>query len=165
MPISRDMGGATLPDEPYPYSKGLQVEFPSKALLLQNFDPYFWSFYTTIPDFYREFEWEREFNTFEKNNTFPTLNFVRLMEDHMGNFGKALNNLNTPEKQQSDNDYAVANLVDRIAHSRYKDDTLIFICEDDSQDGGDHVDAHRSTAYVVGPYVKHGALVSDHFTT
>ncbi|MBV9390532.1 MAG: bifunctional YncE family protein/alkaline phosphatase family protein, partial [Verrucomicrobia bacterium] len=158
-------GGATLPDEPYPYSKGLQVEFPSKALLLQNFDPYFWSFYTTIPDFYREFEWEREFNTFEKNNTFPTLNFVRLMEDHMGNFGKALNNLNTPEKQQSDNDYAVANLVDRIAHSRYKDDTLIFICEDDSQDGGDHVDAHRSTAYVVGPYVKHGALVSDHFTT
>ena len=42
---------------------------------------------------------------------------------------------------------------------------MIFIVEDDAQDGPDHVDAHRSTAYVVGPYVKKNAVVSAHYTT
>ena len=52
-----------------------------------------------------------------------------------------------------------------MAHSIYKDSTLIFIVEDDSQDGPDHVDAHRSTAYIVGPYIKHSAVVSNYYTT
>ena len=52
-----------------------------------------------------------------------------------------------------------------MAKSRYAADTLIFVIEDDSQDGPDHVDAHRSTAYVVGPYVKQGAVVSKYYTT
>lgn len=42
---------------------------------------------------------------------------------------------------------------------------MIFVIEDDAQDGGDHVDAHRSIAFVAGPYVKHEALVSMHYTT
>ena len=41
----------------------------------------------------------------------------------------------------------------------------MFVLEDDAQDGADHVDAHRSTAYIVGPYVKHGAVVSTHYAT
>ena len=45
--------------------------------------------------------------------------------------------------------------MDAVAHSRYKDDMLIFVIEDDAQDGGDHVDARRSTAFVMGPYIKH----------
>ena len=49
-------------------------------------------------------------------------------------------------------------LVDRVAHSRFAKDTLIFVIEDDAQDGPDHVDAHRSVAFVAGPYVKHGAV-------
>lgn len=72
--------------------------------------------------------------------------------------------MNTPEIQQADNDYAVAKLIDKIAHSSHKFDTLIFTNEDDSQNGADHVDAHRSTGYVVGPYVKHGAVVSRKYT-
>ena len=73
--------------------------------------------------------------------------------------------MNTPELQQADNDYAVGLLVDRVAHSPYKDNTLIFVTEDDSQDGPDHVDSHRSTAYVVGPYVKQGAVVGTRYST
>src|SRR5262249_8858240 len=46
-----------------------------------------------------------------------------------------------------------------------KNNTLIFVIEDDAQDGPDHVDAHRSIAYVVGPYVKQGAVVSERYTT
>ena len=72
--------------------------------------------------------------------------------------------MNCPELQQADNDYAVGRLVERVAHSRYKSDTLIFIVEDDAQDGADHVDAHRSTTYVVGPYVGRG-VVSHFYTT
>jgi len=55
--------------------------------------------------------------------------------------------------------------IEDIAHSRYASDTLIFIIEDDSQDGPDHVDSHRTTAYVVGPYVRKHAVVSKHYNT
>jgi hypothetical protein len=65
----------------------------------------------------------------------------------------------------ADNDYAVGQLVQKIASSPYRDNTLIFVIEDDAQDGPDHVDAHRSIAYVVGPYVKQGAVVSERYTT
>src|SRR5579859_2579203 len=83
----------------------------------------------------------------------------------MGDFGHAIDGVNTPERQQADNDYAVGKLIQAVAASRYKKDTLIFILEDDAQDGPDHVDAHRSPAYVVGPYVKQGAVISDYYTT
>jgi len=83
----------------------------------------------------------------------------------MGDFGHAIDGVNTPERQQADNDYAVGKLIQAVAASRYAKDTLIFILEDDAQDGPDHVDAHRSTAYIVGPYVKHGAVVSEYYTT
>jgi hypothetical protein len=83
----------------------------------------------------------------------------------MGDFDYALDGVNTPELQQADNDYAVGLLVQAVARSPYRSDTLIFILEDDAQDGPDHVDAHRSTAYVIGPYVKQHAVVSAYFTT
>jgi len=72
--------------------------------------------------------------------------------------------VNTVETQMADNDYAIGLLVQKVANSRFKDDTLIFIVEDDAQNAPDHMDAHRSIAYVVGPYVKQGALVSEHYT-
>ncbi len=48
---------------------------------------------------------------------------------------------------------------------RYSGNTLVFVVEDDAQDGPDHVDAHRSIAFVAGPYVKQGAVVSTKYTT
>jgi len=51
-----------------------------------------------------------------------------------------------------------------VANSRYAKDTLIIVTEDDCQDGPDHVDSHRATAYVVGPYVKRGAVVSHPYS-
>jgi hypothetical protein len=71
----------------------------------------------------------------------------------------------TPELQMADNDYATALLIEKIANSPYANSTLIFIIEDDPQDGADHVSANRSTGFIVGPYVKHGAVVSTHYTT
>jgi hypothetical protein len=74
--------------------------------------------------------------------------------------------LNTPTIQTADNDYAVGLIVEKVSRSpRYRDDTLVFVVEDDSQDGPDHVDAHRSIAYVAGAYVKRHTVVSNAYTT
>jgi hypothetical protein len=81
----------------------------------------------------------------------------------MGSFGSALGGVNTPETQQADCDLALGRLVEAVAGSRYAADTLIIVTEDDVQDGPDHVDSHRGTAYVVGPYVKQGAVVSTRY--
>jgi DNA-binding beta-propeller fold protein YncE len=93
------------------------------------------------------------------------LTLLRLPHDHTGNYSIAIDGVNTPELDEADNDYAVGLVAEKVAHSRYKDDTLIFVIEDDAQDGGDHVDAHRSTAYIIGPYVKHHAVVSASYNT
>jgi DNA-binding beta-propeller fold protein YncE len=119
----------------------------------------------TFPDYYRFTEWERDFNANYASGGLPNLTLMRIPHDHTGNFSIAISGVNTPELDEADNDYAVGLVAQTIAHSMYKYDTLIFVIEDDAQDGGDHVDAHRSTAYVVGSYVKHHAVVSTSYTT
>jgi YVTN family beta-propeller protein len=148
-----------------PFTAGVKVSTAAAPELLALTDPYFRSFDTNLPDYWRFKEWEREFDGYVANGQFPQFEMVRFMEDHMGSFDTAIDGVNTPETQQADNDYAVGLLVDKIAHSPYGKDTLIFVLEDDSQDGPDHVDSHRSTGYVVGPYVKQGAVVSTRYAT
>jgi hypothetical protein len=97
--------------------------------------------------------------------TLPSLSLVRFMHNHTGDFATAIDGVNTPELQVADNDYAVGLLVQKVANSPYANDTLIFVVEDDAQDGGDHVDSHRTTAFVVGAYVKQRALVSTQYNT
>ena len=89
-----------------------------------------------------------------------SLTLVRFMHDHTGNFDTAIDGVNTPDLKVADNDYAVGLLVQKIASSQYANNTLIFVLEDDAQDGGDHVDSHRSVAFVAGAFVKQGALIS-----
>ncbi len=153
------------PREPFPFHARVVVSRPANPELYKYGDAYFRGFDPGYPDFYREAEWEREFDGYVRNKNLPSFEIVQLQEDHMGDFKEAISGVNTPETQQADNDYAAARLIDRVAHSPYNNNTLIFMVEDDAQDGADHVDAHRTTAYVVGPYVKHGAVVSTRYTT
>jgi YVTN family beta-propeller protein len=153
------------PYQPYPFQAHAPAAVPSDPRIAPYTDLYFYPYDQTYPDFFRFTEWAREFNLYVKNNTLPNLEFVRLSHDHMGHFYNALYGVNTPETESADNDYSVALIVDLVNHSPYAGNTLIMAVEDDAQDGGDHVDAHRSTAYVVGPYVKQGAVVSTPYTT
>jgi YVTN family beta-propeller protein len=153
------------PREPYPFQAKVVMSRPSNPELYRFGDPYYRGFDPAYPDFYREAEWEREFDGYVTNGNLPAFEIVQMPVDHMGDFASAISGVNTPELQQADNDYGVAKLVERVAHSPYKDSTLIFSIEDDSQNGPDHVDAHRTTAYVMGPYVKQGAVVSTYYTT
>jgi YVTN family beta-propeller protein len=148
-----------------PASSNTQVAFPAEPTLLTRTDLFFRGFDNQLPDFYRYTEWAREFDAQVKTNSFPAFELVRFMNDHTGAFGTAIDGVNTPELQQADNDYAVALLIEKVAHSPYRANTLIFVLEDDAQDGPDHIDAHRSTAYVAGPYVKQGKVVSTRYST
>jgi len=154
-----------IPISKTPAASGITQAVPAKAALLHYTDPYFRGFDQANSDVYNYQEWAREFDQFSANGNLPNLSLVRFPHDHFGSFGSALYGLNTPGLQISDNDYAVGLLVQKVAASPYAGNTLIFVIEDDAQDGPDHVDAHRSIAYVVGPYVKQGAVVSERYTT
>jgi hypothetical protein len=106
-------------------------------------------------------EWKREFDMMLKQdpsgNSVPAFMTVRFNHDHTQGLtpGKF-----TPRAEVADNDYAVGQLVEAISQSPIWESTAIFIIEDDAQDGPDHVDAHRSTAYVISPWVRKGSV--DH---
>jgi DNA-binding beta-propeller fold protein YncE len=144
------------------------VAYPGSVNLTPYTDLYFRGFDNNFPDFYRFKEWEREFDTKYApagREDLPALTLVRFMHDHTGSFDTAKFGVNTPELMQADNDYAVGLLIEKISKSKYKDNTLIFVIEDDAQDGGDHVDSHRTVALVAGAYVKQGAVVSTQYNT
>src|SRR5262252_6616271 len=146
-----------------PFGAGIIQVAPLDTTLAPLTDVYFRGYDQNYPDLWRYNEWKREFDQFVANGNLPNLSLVRFSHDHMGSFGSALASVNTPETQQADDDYAVGKLVQAVANSPYASSTLIIITEDDCQDGPDHVDSHRATAYVVGPYVKKGAVVSTRF--
>jgi YVTN family beta-propeller protein len=148
-----------------PYLTQTRVAFPAKESLLDRTDPYFRSFDDKLPDFFRYIEWAREFDDFVQHHRMPNLSLLRLMNDHTGAYTEAIRGVNTPELEIADNDYAVGLVVDKVARSPYAKSTLIFVVEDDAQDGPDHIDAHRSIAFVAGPYIKQGQLVSERYTT
>jgi YVTN family beta-propeller protein len=161
--IPQSLGG--VPPIEQPWVNGTQVAWPTSPTLAPYTDPYFRGFDNVFPDTWRWEEWNREFQAYVANGQLPSLSLVRFMHDHTGNFSTAVAGINTPALQQADNDLSVGLLVQQVANSPYASNTLIFVLEDDSQDGPDHVDAHRSTAYVVGPYVKQNAVVSTRYST
>jgi DNA-binding beta-propeller fold protein YncE len=156
---------AHVPLERDPHAKGLRVFYPSKPALMDRTDPYFRGFDQSFPDYWRFKEWEREFDGFVAAGSAPGLILLRLPHDHTGDFGQGLDGVDTVETEIADNDYAVGLVAQKLAHSPFAKDTLIFVVEDDAQDGPDHVDAHRSLALVIGPYVRQGAVISRHYDT
>jgi DNA-binding beta-propeller fold protein YncE len=151
-----------------PYAAGVIVSRATKPSLEQHTDPYYRGWDMAIADYWLYKEWEREFDGFASSGTLPNLELIALPHDHFGDTGPgggAIDGVDTIETQMADNDYALALLVQKVSTSRYKNDTVIFVIEDDAQDGPDHVDAHRTIAYVIGPYVKQGAVVSTRYTT
>jgi DNA-binding beta-propeller fold protein YncE len=160
-----DAQNGLIPLSRAPFAEQVQVFFPTKTSLAPDTDVYYRGFDMAFPDFWRVREWQREFAAQVVDRKMPSLTLLRLPHDHFGLFARGIDGVNTVETQMADNDYAIGEVVHTIATSPFASDTLIFIVEDDAQDGADHVDAHRSMAFVVGPYVKQNALVSARYTT
>jgi DNA-binding beta-propeller fold protein YncE len=147
-----------------PFAAGEIQVGPLAPSLAPITDVYFRGYDQAYPDLWRYNEWKREFDQFVVNGNLPNLSLVRFSHDHMGSFSSALGGVNTPETQQADDDLAVGRLLQAVSQSPYAQNTLIIVTEDDCQDGPDHVDSHRATAYVVGPFVKQGAVVSTRYS-
>lgn len=148
-----------------PRAERATVAFATNADLAPYTDPFYRGFDERLPDYWRLKEWEHEFDDYVRNGNLPALELMRLGGDHFGDFARSIDGVNTVETQMAANDYALGMAMEKIAHSPYKSNTLVFVVEDDAQDGPDHVDAHRSLAFVAGPYVRQNALVSDRYTT
>ena len=158
-------GPYQIPLEHEPFLSGHKVFYVAKAALMPVTDPYYYGFNQAFPDYWRFKEWEREFDGFAVKGQAPSLMMVRLAHDHTGSFKEGLDGINSVETELADNDYAVGLLIEKVSKSPFAKDTLIFVVEDDAQDGPDHIDAHRSIAFIAGPYVKHRAVVSTRYTT
>jgi len=118
--------------------------------LIKNFP----QFDLGIPDQFRVDLWVQDFNNDVAAGTVPALSLLWVMDDHTG--GPP-----TPQAEQADNDLAVGRIIDYISHSNVWSTSAIFIEEDDSQNGVDHVDGHRSPGYIVSPYTVQGGP-TDH---
>jgi len=148
-----------------PFAAGRAVYVATKAALAPVSDPYYRGFDMRFPDYWRIREWQRDYAALAAARKMPRLMLVRLPNDHFGSFGEGLDEVGSVETQMADNDYALGLLVETVAKSAYARDTLIFVVEDDAQNGADHVDAHRSIAFIAGAYVRHHAVVPQAYTT
>ena len=127
-----------------------------------NIDPEYHTFSMDYPDVKRAARFISELHRFEKEGEMPRLQIVRLPNDHTSGAspGKP-----TPVAHVADNDLALGQLVEAVSRSKFWAQTAIFVVEDDAQNGPDHVDAHRTIAYVISPYVRRASLDSTLYST
>jgi hypothetical protein len=127
----------------------------TKRELSDRFDPLYPDFNTSYPDQLRADEFLNEFEKFvaarnsHHGNELPQFVLLYLPDDHTA--GKSPGSP-APAASVADNDLALGRVVEAVSHSPYWEDTAIFVLEDDAQNGTDHVDAHRSTAFVISKY-------------
>ncbi|HEV7350976.1 bifunctional YncE family protein/alkaline phosphatase family protein [Telluribacter sp.] len=144
-------------------SYGEFVEQRAKLPALQNnYCPTFSSYNLSIKDVTRFEQWKADFDSLAAANSIPQLSIIRLGNDHTA--GARLG-MPTTEAMVADNDLAVGKLVEYLSQSPIWEQTAVFILEDDAQNGSDHVDAHRSTAYLAGGYVKRGYVDHTMYST
>jgi YVTN family beta-propeller protein len=114
-----------------------------------------------VTEQYRADIFLKEFAEFEKNGNLPNLVILLLPQDHTEGTSPGYP---TPRATVADNDLALGRIVEAISKSRYWKESAIFVTEDDSQDGVDHVDGHRTVGLVIGPHVRRGAVDSTFYT-
>lgn len=106
--------------------------------------------------------WKREFAEYVKNGNLPAFNMLRVPRDHTSGTTEGAS---SPRAMVADNDYAVGQIVETISRSPYWKSSAIVIVEDDAQNGYDHVDAHRSIAFVISPFIEKGRHDSRFYNT
>ncbi len=153
-------GGGDLGGDP---GKPRRENFTYEAALEGHFSPTFPSWDLTVPDNKRIDAWLGEFQAYEANGGLPQFQIVRIGGDHTQGTRVGAP---TPRAHVAENDLALGRLVEAVTHSeKYWANTAIFVIEDDAQSGPDHVDAHRSTGFVISPYTKRRFVDSTMYTT
>ena len=145
-----------------PGPDGVQIEKVLDPVLSKVTNMKYRSFDLDYPDVKRAQVFLDDLAEFEKSNQMPALMFLRLPNDHTSATtpGKI-----APLSSFADNDYALGMIVEGISRSKFWPNTAIFVLEDDAQNGPDHVDSHRSPAYIISPYTRRGTIDSHMYNT
>ena len=106
--------------------------------------------------------WAQDFDSLLARGAVPQLSTIRLSNDHTS--GQQLGKI-SPIAAVADNDLALGQLVEHLSQSSIWKESVVFVLEDDAQNGPDHVDAHRSPAFVISPYTRRGAVDHTLYTT
>jgi YVTN family beta-propeller protein len=145
-----------------PAPDGTQIEGVRDPVLRRMTNTHYRGFDLDYPDVDRAKVFLQDLTEFESKGEMPRLLLMRLGNDHTSGTtpGKI-----APLSSAADNDYALGMIVEAVSHSRFWPSMAIFVLEDDAQNGPDHVDSHRSPAYVISPYVRRHAVDSSMYNT
>jgi YVTN family beta-propeller protein len=135
---------------------------PNIPVLKNHYCTYYTSWDQHVRDTTRVGQWKRDFDSLVTHHSLPQLNTLRIINDHTEGLSKGRP---TPFAHCADNDLAVGMFIDHLSKSPVWNESVVFILEDDAQDGPDHVDAHRSTAYIAGGYVKRHSVDHTMYST
>jgi hypothetical protein len=151
----RNYGEFVVPDSTDPDDVLPRGYRGDKPYLAAHTNPSFPGFNLSIPDQRRADVWIAELAEFTRRGVMPALEIVRLPNDHTSgaSAGKP-----TPRAYLADNDLALGRIIEALSRSPFWKTTVVFVLEDDAQDGPDHVDSHRSPLVVISPYSRAGAL-------
>ena len=127
-----------------------------------HFDPMYRGFDMDYPDVKRADRFLEELAGFEKTGEMPRLVILKLPNDHTSGTSPGKY---TVQASVGDNDLALGRVVEGLSKSRFWKQMAIFVVEDDAQNGADHVDAHRTVALAISPYIKKHSVDSTLYST
>jgi len=137
------------------FLKGERVEFtnkttidPVRKILSETYPSYG---NHEFPDVMRSEIFIKDLNSYEAmdGDQLPDLMILALPNDHTGGTRPGLP---TPRAMVADNDLALGRIIEALSKSRFWENTVTFVIEDDTQDGWDHVSAYRTVGFVISPY-------------
>jgi len=135
---------------------------PKTPALEGRFDPLYRGFDMRTSDLKRADRLIAEIERFSREGEMPRLQIIRLPNDHTSG---ASPGLPTPTAYVAENDLALGRIVEAVSRSRFWPTTAIFVVEDDAQNGSDHIDAHRTVAFCIGPHVRRRTVDSTLYST
>jgi len=135
---------------------------PNIPVLKDHFCTYYTSWDERVRDTTRVGQWKRDFDSLLAINAVPQLSTLRIINDHTEGLRMGRP---TPFAHVADNDLAIGMFIEYLSNSKIWKESAVFIVEDDAQDGPDHVDAHRTTAFVAGGFVKRGFVDHTMYST
>ena len=146
------------------YGEFVSDDFGIKPRLdvLKGHSAVFAPYSLAVKDTVRFKQWKKDFDSLITINAVPQFNTVRMGNDHTEGMRTGRP---TPFAHVADNDLAVGMFIDHLSKSAIWNESVVFILEDDAQNGPDHVDAHRSPAFIVGPHVKRKYVDHTMYTT
>lgn len=145
-----------------PTADGIHVLTVRDPVLARVTNLRFRGFDLDYPDVERARVFLEDLAEFERTGSMPQLILMRLGNDHTA--GLAAGRI-SPRSAVADNDYALGLIVEALTRSRFWAKMAIFVLEDDAQNGADHVDSHRSPAFVISPYVRRRVVDSTMYNT